>query len=69
MAKEQSDEDVLRGVVDRLVVKFPDVPRSEAESVAAAEFDTFAGRPVNDYRAILTERAAKKRLRQSLQPS
>ncbi|MFB2556771.1 three-helix bundle dimerization domain-containing protein [Herbiconiux liangxiaofengii] len=67
MAKEQSDEEVTRGVVDRLVEKLPDVPRNQIESVATAELQTFAGRPVSDYRAILTERATKKQFKFALE--
>jgi anti-sigma-K factor RskA len=57
------DEETLRQVVDRLAEKFPDLPRSELEAAARTEFEALVGRPVRDYLSILTERAAKKRLK------
>jgi len=57
------DEETLRQVVDRLAEKFPDLPRPELEAAARTEFDALVGRPVRDYLSILTERAAKKRLK------
>lgn len=63
MTTDIDDEDTIRQVVDRLQEKLPDVPRSEIESVARAEFEALNGRPVHDYLSILTERAAKKRLK------
>ena len=57
------DEDTIRQVVDRLQEKNPDVPREHLERIAREEFDAIAGRPVRDYLSILTERAAKKRLK------
>jgi hypothetical protein len=57
------DEDALRQVVDRLQEKFPELPREQIEAAARIEFDELAGRPVHDYLSILTERAAKKRLK------
>jgi hypothetical protein len=59
------DEETLRQVVDRLAEKFPDRPRAELETVARTEFVALAGRPVRDYLSILTERAAKKRLKRA----
>lgn len=63
VTSEISDEETVRQVVDRLQEKFPQIPRSELEHVAQAEFQALAGRPVRDYLSILTERAAKKRLK------
>lgn len=57
------DEDTIRQVVDRLQEKLPDLPRGEIETVARAEFNALSGRPVHDYLSILTERAAKKKLK------
>lgn len=64
MTTDIDDEDTIRQVVDRLQEKLPDVPRERIESVARAEFDALSGRPVHDYLSILTERAAKKKLKQ-----
>jgi len=58
------DEDTIRQVVDRLQEKLPDLPRDRIEQVARAEFEALSGRPVHDYLSILTERAAKKKLKQ-----
>jgi len=58
-----NDEDTIRQVVERLQEKLPDVPRDEIARVARTEFDALSGRPVNAYLSILTERAAKKKLK------
>jgi hypothetical protein len=57
------DDDTLRQVVDRLQERYPDLPRGEIEAAARVEFDELVGRPVHDYLSILTERAARKRLK------
>jgi hypothetical protein len=57
------DEETVRQVVERLEKKFPDVPRDQIAAIAQTEFDALAGRPVRDFLTILTERAAKKRLK------
>ncbi|MEP6478808.1 MAG: hypothetical protein ABJB03_05420 [Rhodoglobus sp.] len=63
MTTEIDNEETIAKVTDRLVEKNPDVARSEIESVVRQEFDGLVGRPVKDYLAVLTERAAKKRLK------
>jgi len=63
------DEDTVRQVVDRLQEKYPDVGRAEIEGVAREEYDALAGRPVRDYLSILTERAARKRLKRDSKKS
>ncbi|PRY69164.1 hypothetical protein B0I08_103372 [Glaciihabitans tibetensis] len=69
MTREVDDEDTIRQVVDRLQEKYPEVARQELESVAREEFHSLAGRPVRDYLSILTERAAKKRLKRDIKES
>ena len=64
MTTDIDDEDTIRQVVDRLQEKLPDIPRHRIEEVARTEFDALSGRPVHDYLSILTERAAKKKLKQ-----
>ena len=64
MTTDIDDEDTIRQVVDRLQEKLPDLPRDRIEQVARAEFEALSGRPVHDYLSILTERAAKKKLKQ-----
>ncbi|TBN57638.1 hypothetical protein EYE40_09705 [Glaciihabitans arcticus] len=63
MTTEMNDEDVMHQVVDRLVEKNEDIPRELIDEVVREEFTALAGRPVRDYLSILTERAAKKRLK------
>jgi hypothetical protein len=62
MAKELTDEDIIRQIVDRLQTKFPDTARNEIEKVARAEFQNMSERTVRDYLAILVERSSRKRL-------
>ena len=66
MTANIDDEETIRQIVERLEKKFPDVPRAEIEDVARAEFAALADRPVRDFLTILTERAAKKRLKKSV---
>ncbi|WP_411701271.1 three-helix bundle dimerization domain-containing protein [Conyzicola sp.] len=63
MTTDVDDEDTIRQVVDRLQEKLPDTPRDELERVAREEFESLSGRPVRDYLSILTERAARKRIK------
>ncbi|TFB99557.1 hypothetical protein E3O42_13460 [Cryobacterium adonitolivorans] len=63
MTTDIDDEETIRQVVERLEKKFPDIPRAQIENVARAEFTGLADRPVRDFLTILTERAAKKRLK------
>ncbi|WP_146069329.1 three-helix bundle dimerization domain-containing protein [Cryobacterium sp. Y11] len=66
MTTDIDDEETIRQVVERLEEKFPDVPRAEIEEVARAEFAALSDRPVREFLTILTERAAKKRLKKSV---
>jgi hypothetical protein len=63
MTTEIDNEETIAHVTERLVEKNPDVARAEIEAVVRQEFDGLVGRPVKDYLAVLTERAAKKRLK------
>ncbi|WP_166870413.1 MULTISPECIES: hypothetical protein [unclassified Salinibacterium] len=63
MAKEVDDAETIRHVIETLEQKYPQVPREELEAVVNEEFGLLAGRPVRDYLEILTERAARKRLK------
>ncbi|WP_130179050.1 three-helix bundle dimerization domain-containing protein [Cryobacterium sp. SO1] len=65
MTTDIDDEETIRQVVDRLEKKFPDLPRIQIEDVTRSEFAALADRPVRDFLTILTERAAKKRLRKA----
>ena len=63
MTTDISDEEVIAQVIDRLSVKNEDVPRDVIEDVVREEYFAIADRPVRDYLSVLTERAAKKRLK------
>ena len=57
------DEETRRQVVDRLEERYPQTSRADIEDAVTEEFESLTGRPVRDYLAILTERAARKRLK------
>ena len=65
MTTELDNEEIIRQVVGELEQKFADRSPDEIETVVREEFDLLARRPVRDYVLILTERAAKKRLKSS----
>ena len=66
MTKAIDDEETIRHVADSLKAKYPDMVRSELEAIVREEFGAIAGRPVQDYLSILTERAARKRIKKSI---
>jgi hypothetical protein len=63
MTTELSDLEVMSQVADRLSEKNSDVPRTIIDEVVREEYEALAGRPVRDYLSVLTERAARKRIR------
>ena len=63
MTTEISDQEVMVQVADKLSEKNSDVPRNVIDDVVREEFMALAGWPVRDYLSVLTERAAKKRLK------
>ncbi len=63
MATDIDIDEIHRQVTARLREKFPEVAPDEVEAAVRAELGQFADRPVRDYIEVLTERAAKKRLR------
>jgi translation initiation factor 2 alpha subunit (eIF-2alpha) len=65
MGTDISDEEVMREVTEKLEAKYPHLNRDDIQAVVSEEFSALAGRPVRDYLAVLTERAAKKRLKAS----
>ncbi|MBG6213417.1 hypothetical protein RCH23_001018 [Cryobacterium sp. CAN_C3] len=50
-------------VVDRLVERFPELPRPRIEKAVYEQHHVFDGRPVRDYVPMLVEREVKARLR------
>jgi len=65
MGTDIKDDEIIAEVTKRLEEKYPDVPVADVESVVRAEFAELSGRPVRDYLSVLTERAAKKRLKRA----
>ena len=65
MATDIDLDEIHRNVTSRLRERFPEVDPGLIEIAVRAELDEFAGRPVRDYIEVLTERGAKKRLRES----
>lgn len=63
MTTDMNDEEVMAQVTLRLTERLPELPPATIDKVVREEFAGFAGRPVRDYLSILTERAARKRLK------
>ena len=59
-------DEIFTQVSARLREKFPNRSPGEVEAVVRAELDVLANRPVKDYLEVLTERAAKKRLKSAV---
>lgn len=58
-------DEIVSEVSTRLRGRFPEKPADEVEAVVRAELDALADRPIQDYLSVLTERAAKSRLKKS----
>ncbi len=65
MTTDIDNDEIKRQVVEKLVYKNPDLDGAQIAKVVDEEFASLADRPVRDYLSILTERAAKKRLKRS----
>ena len=63
MTTELSDQEVMDEVVNRLSEKNSDVARDVIDKVVREEYAALSGGTVRDYLSVLTERAAKKRLK------
>ena len=66
MSTDMNDAEIITQVMQKLSEKFPNIPQADIEQVVRDEFGPLAERPVRDYLGVLTERAAKKRLKQQL---
>ncbi|MEO6117052.1 MAG: hypothetical protein ABIP33_11760 [Pseudolysinimonas sp.] len=66
MTTDIDTDEIFTQVSERLRAKFPDLESSEVDEVVRAELDQLADRPVRDYLEVLTERAAKKRLKSAV---
>ncbi len=69
MNQNAADEDILRAVADKLSEKHPETPRAELDQIVREELAALSGRPVQAYLSILTERAARKRLKKTSKPT
>lgn len=63
MTSEFDRDQVVSQVSSTLQAKYPERDAAEVERVVAEEVDALAGKPVQDYISVLSERAAKKRLK------
>lgn len=63
MTTDMSDQEVMNQVAAKLSEKNDTVPRTVIDEVVREEYLALAGRPVRDYLSVLTERAAKKRIK------
>ena len=63
MTTDQTDDEMINQVIERLTERFPKAKPKEIDEIVREEFHEIAGRPVRDYLSVLTERAAKKRLK------
>ena len=59
-------DEIFTQVSARLREKFPNRSATEVEAAVRVELDQLANRPVKDYLEVLTERAAKKRLKSAV---
>jgi hypothetical protein len=60
---EVKPEEVVTQVSERLQAKNPGVSAAEIDRIVREELAELVDRPVQDYLSVLTERAAKKRLK------
>ena len=63
MTTEFDEETVIAQVTERLVERFPDAEAGHIETLVRKEVGDLANRPVQDYIAVLGERAVKKQLK------
>jgi hypothetical protein len=61
-------EEVVKQVTESLRTRFPEADPADIDRIVRAELGELVDRPVQDYLAILTERAAKKRLKKEREP-
>lgn len=60
-----ADEEVraVEEVIERLSEKYPDLDRDVIAATVAAEYESFAGKPVRDFVPVLVEKNTKKALK------
>lgn len=65
MTTEIDPDEVVAQVSQRLAEKYPDLAADDIDRTVRAELAQLIDRPVQDYLAVLTERAAKKSLKKA----
>ena len=63
MATDFDPQLIIDQVSEKLVEKYPKLKKSEIRKIVAEEVATLETRPVKDYVSVLSERAAKKRIK------
>jgi hypothetical protein len=63
------EERAVEDVIDRLIGRFPDVPREYIVTVVHETHLELEGNPIRDFVPVLVEKQAKKRLRQEANPT
>lgn len=63
MTTEFDEATVVAQVTENLVKKFPDADVGHIEKLVKAEVSALSQQPVQDYIAVLGERAVKKKLK------
>ena len=65
MTTDIDPDEVIAQVSQRLADKYPDLDAADIDRTVRAELAQLIDRPVQDYLAVLTERAAKKALKKA----
>jgi hypothetical protein len=63
MATDFDPAQIIKQVSEKLGEKYPDVDESTIRSIVSEEVATLEKQPVKDYVSVLSERAAKKRIK------
>ena len=63
MTTDFDRDEVVQQVTAKLREKFPKASGDEIQKIVGEEVDGLANRPVQDYVSVLSERAARKRLK------
>lgn len=64
----ESDAVVVREIASRVAASYPDVPYDDVVELVTACLDTTSDAPVQNFRFVLAEREARRRLRAGLWP-
>lgn len=63
------EEHAVEEVIDRLVRRFPDIPREHVVTVVRETHLELEGNPIRDFVPVLVEHTARKRLREEAKPA